>query len=197
MNRENRETLLIKRIREGDEYAFEIAFLKYYAPLSKYIRKFVRSSDLAKSIVQEVFADIWESRNELDTAGHLRGLLYEAARNKALNYIKHQKISEEYIKRSRRQRNNHYMLAKPFRDAPQKALLNATHEAIENLPPKARRIFQLNRNEGLTYKEIAGYLGISIKTVEAQMSRVLKKLRKSLSEYLPILLVLGLWLTLS
>lgn len=197
MNRANKETLLIKRIREGDEYAFEIAFLKYYAPLSRYIQKYVHSGDLAKSIVQEVFADIWENRTELDSDGHLRGLLYEAARNKALNYIKHQKISEEYIKRARQQQDDHYTLAKPFRDTPRKALLNATREAIENLPPKARRIFQLNRNEGLTYREIAGYLGISIKTVEAQMSRVLKKLRKSLSEYLPVLLVLGLWLTLS
>src|SRR5690554_6621762 len=91
------EGLLIQQIREGEEYAFEIVFLKYREPLCRYIWKFVRSAALAEEIVQDVFADLWKDKDALNPSGHLRGLLFEIARNKALDHIKHQKIAEKYL----------------------------------------------------------------------------------------------------
>ena len=100
----NGESLLIQRIKEGEEYAFEIAFLKYHSPLCRFTWKYVRSKALSREIVQEVFADVWEDREDLDPDGHLRGFLYEMARNKALNYIKHQKIVDDYISEARQRK---------------------------------------------------------------------------------------------
>lgn len=188
------EALLIKKIREGDEYAFEIAFLKYYTPMCKYIWKYVRSEILAEEIIQEVFATIWETRFNLNSGGHLRGLLYEMARNKALDYIKHQKIVDQYISEAKQKKKKTSYTTIDFEVSNHKPLVNDVWQAINDLPPKARQIYKLNREEGLTYKEIASYLDISIKTVESHMRRVLKILRDRLSKYLPLFLLFRLWL---
>jgi len=194
---EGKETLLIEKIREGDEYAFEIAFLKYYTPLCRYIWKYVRSKDLAEEVVQEVFAAIWEMRDGLDANGHLKGLLYETGRNKALNYIKHQKIVSKYLSEAKKQNSHKPYSYEDNLDPDDHAFFQAARNAIDNLPPKASRIYKLNQHEGLTYKEIAGYLGISVRTVESQMRRSLQILRECLSEYLPVFIVIGLSLLLN
>lgn len=191
---EQSESLLIKKIREGDEYAFEIAFLKYYTPMCKYIWKYVRSETLAEEVIQEVFATVWETRFNLDPGGHLRGLLYEMARNKALDYIKHQKIVEQYIAEAKQQRKEPSHTTIDFDDYKSKPLVDDIREAINDLPPKGRRVYRLNREEGLTYKEIAAYLDISVKTVESHMRRVLQILRTRLSKYLPLFLLIHTWM---
>lgn len=187
----NKESLLIERIREGDEYAFEIAFLKYYTPLCHYVWKYVRSKALAEEIVQDVFASIWETRSNLSTDGHLRGLLYEASRNRALNYIKHQRIVDRYLSEARQRDNSSIVI--PDLDEENDGFIHAAKEAIDNLPTKARHVYKLNQEEGLTYTEIADYLGISVKTVESQIRRSLRILRECLSEYLPVFILVGLF----
>lgn len=190
----NEDSQLIERIRLGDEEAFRIIFLNHYEPLCNYIWKYVRSKYLAEEVVQEVFANMWEHRDKLDKDGHLRGLLYESARNRALNYIKHQKIINQYIKENRcLKQDESYLLQDPL-DHHDQMFLNSVRRAIENLPPKARQIYKMNQEEGLTYNEIANYLGISPKTVESQMRRTLKILRKSLSKFLMIFLVIVVFL---
>lgn len=194
MSSEDSEALLIKKIREGDEYAFEIAFLKYYTPMCKYIWKFVRSETLAEEIIQEVFATVWETRFNLDPGGHLRGLLYEMARNKALDYIKHQKIVNQYIAETKQERKETPHTTIDFEEPDNNPFVDDVREAINDLSPKARQVYKLNREEGLTYKEIAGYLDISIKTVESHMRRVLQILRERLSKYLPLFLLMRFWM---
>ncbi|MCW9706068.1 RNA polymerase sigma factor [Fodinibius salsisoli] len=195
MNSEKSESLLLEKIQKGDEYAFEIAFLKYYTPLCKYIWKYVRSEDLAEEIVQEVFATVWETRANLDSSGHLRGLLYEIARNQALDYIKHQKIVDKYIAEAKQIKTEEQYLTINYEDSRgHQELVNDVEEAIAGLPPKAQEVYLLNREDGLTYKEIAKYLGISIKTVESQMRRVLQILRDHLSKYLSIFVLIALGL---
>src|SRR5690625_2458429 len=162
--------------------------------MCKYIWKYVRSEALAEEVIQEVFATVWEMRFNLDPGGHLRGLLYEMARNKALDYIKHQKIIDQYIAEAKQERKNPSRTTIDFDEDNNKPLVDDIREAINNLPPKARRVYQLNREEGLTYKEIAAYLDISNKTVESRMRRVLQILRSRLSKYLPLFLLISVWM---
>lgn len=180
------ESLLIQRIKEGEEYAFEISFLKYHTPLCRYLWQYVRSEELAKEIVQEVFADVWENREDLEPSGHLRGFLYEIARNKALNHIKHQKIVDQYISEAKREKKKNLIRARYHEEDDYQTFREAIDVFICELPPRGRQIFELNRNEGLTYIEISKYLNISLKTVETHMRRALQKLRDCLSKYVPI-----------
>jgi len=189
MGSEKGEHLLIEKIREGDEYAFEIAFLKYFSSLNKYIWKFVRSEELAKEIVQEVFTDIWEYRSNLNPSGHLRGFLFEKARNKALDYIKHKKIVDQYISETKQKKREHFYKKEFQKEANYSGFIEEANKVIDNLPTRAHQIYKLNREEGLTYKEISEYLNISIKTVETHMRRVLKKLRNHLAHFVPLFLL--------
>lgn len=184
------ESLLIQRIKEGEEYAFEIAFLKYHSSLCRYIWKYVRSEEIAEEIVQEVFTEVWEDRKKLNPSGHLRGFLFEVARNKALDHIKHQKIVERYIAETKKRKREVHDKSFHQKKRDSEEFREAMREAIHNLPPRGRQIFKLNRDEGLTYLEISEYLDISVKTVETHMRRALKELRERLSKYVPSI-VLG------
>lgn len=191
------ESLLIQKIREGDEHAYEIAFLKYYTLLCQYVWKYVRSEELSKEIVQEVFAEVWEGRTNLKVSGHLRGFLFEVARNKALDYIKHQKVVKQYLAEARQQKKENLYQSFYQEDGQSRDFYEAVKAAIDSLPPIGRRIFKLNRDEGLTYQEISEYLNISVKTVETHMRRSLKKLREQLAKYAPSILIAGILGTIS
>ncbi len=67
--------------------------------------------------------------------------------------------------------------------------MNQIENLISGLPPERQKVFKLSRFEGMKYKEIAEELGISVKTVEAQMGKSLKYLRKNLTEYLPVIMI--------
>lgn len=173
----------IKQIRQGNELAFETLFFTHYEPLCKYTWKYVRSTEEAKGIVQDVFADVWQNREALDEDKHVKGLLFTLAKNRAMDILKHQKVSAKY-------EDETIAVQKGWSQTSGKQLNRRTEgtfmdegicEAIQELPAGARQIFKLNREDGLTYKEIAGFLDISVKTVESQMSRALKLLRKHLA----------------
>lgn len=193
MKKNKGEKILIQRIREGDEYAFEIAFLKYHTPLCRYIWKYMRSEELSREIVQEVFTDVWEDRRNLRPSGHLRGFLYEMARNKALDHIKHQKIVDQFISEAKKHKRENYFRRIYHKETENQEFVEAVKEETANLPPRGRQIFELNRKEGLTYREISEYLDISIKTVETHMRRSLQQLRERLSAFMTTLLITGFY----
>jgi len=108
--------------------------------------------------------------------------LYRAAKNLSLNHLKHEKVVREW-------ENEELMKIRLSENDPEEELFQhelsfAIQRAIDRLPERCRLTFTLHRQEGLTYTEIASVLNISIKTVETQMGRALKTLRKLLLPYL-------------
>jgi len=179
------ETILMQRIKEGEEYAFEIMFLKYREPLCRYVWKFVRSSAIAEEIVQDVFTDIWFGKENLNTNGHLRGFIFEVARNKALDQLKHQKIIEKHIFETIEiisEKNITEQIS--IFNLEDDNISRVIKKSINDLPEKGRQVFELNRIEGLTYLEISEYLDISVKTVETHMRRAFQTLRVSIGKHL-------------
>lgn len=172
----------IKKVKEGDQKAFKKLFLRFYDPLCQFSWQFTRSRHISEELVQEVFLAVWKSKETLDPQKDIKSFLYQSVRNKALNHIKHERLAEEYNSKIDwlsptpvTQRHNHGEESK---------FVQAAQEAIESLPDRARQIYMLSRKDGLTYKEISTVLDISVKTVESQMSRALKILRESLSQYI-------------
>lgn len=172
----------IKKVKQGDRKAFKKLFLRFYDPLCQFSWQFTRSRHISEELVQEVFLAVWKSRETLDPQKDIKSFLYQSVRNKALNHIKHERLAEEYNSKIEwlspapvTQHHNHGEESK---------FVQAAQEAIESLPDRSRQIYKLSRKDGLTYQEISTVLGISVKTVESQMSRALKILRESLSQYL-------------
>lgn len=163
---------------------FEQLFRELFKPLCNFAMKYVRDLDEAKNIVHEVFVVVWEKFDTLPADTNYRSYLFTAVRNRCLNSL--------------RDRKKHVALDNiSERDAAEENHSTETEElekqitlAIESLPEKCRMVFELNRMEGLKYAQIADKMGISIKTVEAQMSKALSVLRASLGEFLSLIFFL-------
>lgn len=174
-----------RRVRGGEVAALEEAFRAYYARLCSFVRHQVGSAETAEEIVQDVFLRVWEHRTRLDPTGSLRALLYRAARNAALNHIKHREIERRW--QAQVQSAPPPLAEGAEAQAREHELASAIERAVASLPERCRLVFLLSREQGLSYAEIAQTLAISIKTVETQMGRALKALRASLSNFLLLL----------
>ncbi|MEX0779725.1 MAG: RNA polymerase sigma-70 factor [Balneolales bacterium] len=177
------ELIWVEKIREGDEKTFEVMFLTYYAPCVNLVNQIMGSVDLSECLVQDVFARIWEIRENWSPLCSVNAYLFKASKNKAYDYLKHEKIKQRYIDEKSLEQIEYSR--SPNELLEETNLIAAVQTAIEKLPARGKLVYELHRQNGLTYKEIAKTLDISPKTVESQMSRVLNKLRQQLTHYLP------------
>lgn len=178
----------INFIRNGNEAAFEKIFKMYFKNLHAFAYTFMKDTDIAEEIVQNVFFRIWEKKDQLQIDDSLKAYLYRSVHNESLNHIKHLKVKNSF----QLQYSDHMESSNPDASSNMMAseLENDIQKAINELPQQCRTIFQMSRFEQLKYQQIADQLNISIKTVENQMGKALRVLRTKLVEYLPFLLFL-------
>lgn len=171
-----KDPILFEGIKNGNEKLFNQAFERYYPCLCIYTDKIIHDFDLSRSIVQQVFVDLWIKRDKLHIDS-LKAYLYQSVRNASLDVLKHRKAEMKYL--SSLQKNESGQFADLLEEA---ELADRINSAIHKLPEKCREIFLLCRFEELKYAEIAERLNISVKTVEMQVGIALKKLRLELAE---------------
>lgn len=173
----------------SDTGYFEKVFKEHFNPLTYYAIKLVKDQDSAMDIVHNVFIKLWEMRESISLEKGLKSYLYTAVHNRCLNFIRDK---AKFVKEDSSDLS--FMAELSSEDYPEIETTETEsriNDAINKLPEKCRQVFTLNRFEEKKYSEIAHILKISIKTVEAQMSKALKILREELKDYL----VLLLWLT--
>jgi len=171
----------VERLRAGDRDAFEVVFRAYYARLADYANGLVRSRDVAEDVVQEVFVALWTQRERLTSPDNLVGYLYRSVRNRSLNQIRHRRMVADW--QTRQAAEEPKAAAPADREAENAEIVAAVRQAVSTLSPRCREVFELSRDRGLTYPEIAETLGISIKTVETLMGRALKGVRERLATW--------------
>jgi len=174
---------LLSQIAEGDNNAFRMFYDYYYPKIYKYASYFVKMKDAREEIVSDVFFNFWQNRKKISGIENLDGYLYIITRNKAFAYIKENTSSSDIsaIEQVPQDKISHHET--PEHIVVDEELSTAIKNAIDELPERCRLIFLMAREEGLKYKEIAGILSISEKTVNAQMVLAIKKLSKSLGKY--------------
>jgi len=157
-----------------DEKTFKALFKEWYPVLCRYSQKYVADPGIAEDLVQEVFVNLWNSKDTIELESEMPPYLFASTRYNCLRYInRNQKeakiigIHLEKIEDSFDENVEYQQLEK----------LKKLFEAVDQLPDKTRQVFRLSKLEGLTYQEISEFLGVSVKTVENQMSAALKKLR--------------------
>jgi RNA polymerase sigma-70 factor (ECF subfamily) len=171
------EIILFTEIKNINEKSFKQAFDLYYPRLCFFADKMLHDFDLSRSVVQQVFVELWIKRERL-VVQSLQSYLYQAVKNSALDVLKHKKVEHQYLQSLEKAE-----FAELNDQIVEAELDDRINRAIQNLPEKCREIFILCRFDELKYAEIAERLGISIKTVEMQISIALKKLRNELSDY--------------
>jgi len=175
----------VNKIRLGDSAAFEDLFNSYCQQLINFARRYVFDKQIAENIVQDVFVNVWQSRTNLDPSKMIKAYLFTAVKNNSLKHLRHLNIENKGIESTPPYISDD---ERPDRKLDEKELAIKVHQAIDELPEKCKEIFKMNRFENLKYVEIAKILNISIKTVETQMGRALKKLRERLKPFLAIIL---------
>lgn len=181
-------------LRKGDEKAFSDVFRLYYPDLFNYAGRIIRDEEQAKDVVQEVFCRLFENRLQLDVKTSLKSYLYKSVYNQCMDLIRHWKAVRGYESEKALDVYLDEIIQLPEAEL---RLLNqetgdAIQQAIERLPERCREVFCLSKLEGLSNKEIAERLGISVKTVENQMTTALKRLRKDLEWLLLVFLFMHL-----
>ncbi|MCB0527380.1 MAG: RNA polymerase sigma-70 factor [Saprospiraceae bacterium] len=166
----------------GDESALRRIFDRHYALLLGDIYRIIPDENTCQDLAQEVFVELWRKRAELDIHTSLRAYLRRAAVNRALNHLKASRrlaLDESVEQLHVADESEREIAEKADRDSMEKAL----HAAIDALPEKCRLVFSLSRFEHLSHREISEKLGISVKTIENQITKAMKLLRQALARH--------------
>jgi RNA polymerase sigma-70 factor (ECF subfamily) len=173
--------VLYTKVRDGDIRSYETLFRRFYEPLCLYGNKITGNMDAAEDIVQELFYTLWKERTSLKIVWSVKSYLYGAVRNQSLQYLEHLQVRKQYYQKIV---TDNISESDP-NDSPQqileyKELEQRLNFVLEKLPKRRRDIFRMNRFEGKKYEQIAHEMSLSVKTIEAEMSKALQTLRKSL-----------------
>ena len=187
MTSQEEHAKLVKGIRENDKKSLEKLFMSLYVRLRNYANTLTNSPDDSEDIVQEVFLKVWNKRSELDENGSIQTYLFVCTRNSCLNWLKHRKTEDAYARIMAIVYEDSEGIVTPYESLIADDIEKDFRQVLDELPVQCRRVFELNRFEGLKYHEIAAHLNISIKTVETQMSRALVKMRFQLKKHIATL----------
>lgn len=164
-------------LKTNPEKALQFLYEQYYDSLCKQVYLIVKDETVTEDIVQEVFIEVWKIREQININTSISGYLKRACRNRTLNYLRDKKLNweDESILLSHEDTG---FTSEQYLDADD--LNRKVQEVIETMPEKCGIIFSLSRYNDMNYADIAGELNISVKTVEHQISKALKILRKEI-----------------
>lgn len=190
----NTDEALVRKIKLGDEKAFQLIYEKYCRQLIHFAASYLPDISDAEEIIQNVFVELWEKREQLDPERFVKNYLYKVTVNKVYNHLKRKVVERKYLQCFDAFETNTVNEAekKIYREE----LDGILRQLLEKLPEQQRNIFYLSRWEGLPNKEIADQLQISIRTVENQVYRAVKYIRENIkTDHLIIFLISELMLS--
>lgn len=175
---------LMERVRGGSREALRELVERYWSPLVTYAAGVVSSADEAEDVVQEAFVRVWRFRTGWQPSGTVAAYLYRITRNLALNSIR-----DVRSQRRREERGGLDLVEAAVEPSAsdhleEASLRSAVEAAIAKLPERRREIFVLSRFHGMSHREIADAMGISLPTVSNQMTSALAQLREALAAHL-------------
>ncbi len=174
---------LLIRISQKDQEAFKALFNYYYPKLIQISLAFVPGIVNAQEVISDVFYKILKNPSVLMKVNDFDNYIYQTVRNQSYTYLK--RNQRKNLHNSIDQKED-YLIPEPKN--PESSMISdelfsLVNNAIQELPPKRKAVFMLVKEEGKKYKEVAEIMGVSVKTVELQMSNALKKLRSIVKDY--------------
>ncbi len=191
----DQENILFLQIQKGNLKAFETLYFDMQPRLFAFSRKFIDDIEICKDIVQEIFHELWENRQTTRIKTSLKAYLFRVLHNKCLNHIRDRKVEDKYISYVDFKLKETELLFynqdwEGYKSVFFQEVLQIFKKSMEELPEGCREVMLMSRVEGLSNKEIAEKLDISLRTVENQIYRALKILKVNLKDYLPLILYL-------
>ena len=167
----------ISSLKRGDSKGYQFLVTSYHQKLCVYANSLTNDPHLAEDIVQNVFMSIWKNRNKLKEEFVIKSYLYKSVYNEFIDQYRKKKavltLEKKHIDALT------YIVEEEDEKSLEK-LISIVKKEIDKLPPKCKQTFLLSKEEGLTNLEISEYLNISIKSVEAHITKAFSVLRKSI-----------------
>lgn len=183
---QNEKELLI-RLKAGDEVSFEYVYKSYYAVLYLHAYRKLGDRELAKDVVHDLFAIVWQNKADLHIESSLSSYLYASVRNRVLDIWTKEKNRDKYLSSLEKSVSSSSMASDALLQ--EKMLAEQIENTLVQLPPRVRQIFEMSRKHYLTYKEISQQLGLSEHTVRSYMKEALRVLRFKFGSFIWILFV--------
>ncbi|TPV31828.1 RNA polymerase sigma-70 factor [Paucihalobacter ruber] len=187
-NPHTNENDIFLNFKKGQERAFDFYFNNYYSRIVGFCIQFLKDEDKSKSIAQEAFIHLWKSKETINTPAGIKSFLYTSAKSNCLNILRHEIVKQKsksiIIHNYENQLNIDILESFKFDSATLSELESKINHCIENLPEPTKTIFIKKRIENLKNAEIASILNLSIKSIEAHMTKALKYFRIELADYL-------------
>jgi RNA polymerase sigma-70 factor (ECF subfamily) len=161
------------------EIAFKEVFNREYERLCRYALTYMQDENMAEDVVQETFIKIWEQKRELISSENIKFYLITAVKNNCISVIRKQNSQKTQYTDNTPEPEPEPFLTRMQLNEQENERLTAVKEALDRLPPKCKEVFLLVKMQGLSYKQVAEALELSVKTVENQMGKALKILRES------------------
>ena len=181
-----KDFVFVEKLKNGDNNAYTLLMNDYYKNLCGYANLFTKDPSKSEDIVQNIFVKIWIYRKKIDPNISIKKYLYKSVYNEFIDQYRKNKsvisLEEKYLK----------VIDTIIDDNSlgiEKLMMNVNRE-IDKLPEKCKRVFILNKKEGLTHNEIAEYLQISTKTVESHITRAFKILNQKLGNKIKSILII-------
>lgn len=178
-------TELVILLKNGDLKAFDIIYKKYSRRLYGFVFRYIKQEEDTEEIVQEVFINIWKSRDKINVYSSFESFLFTIAHNATVNLLKKSATEQKYVEhlKSLQRIEESYELTDEIH---YNELKQKFQGVLNELSPRQKEIFQLSREEGLSNKEIAEKLGISLQTVKNHLVTTLSFLKNKLDNGLII-----------
>lgn len=175
---------LITALKDGDIKAFDKVYYRYHKKLYAFSLRFLRNRADVEDLIQKIFVIIWEKREQVNPDKSFNNYIFTIIRNEIYDLLKKKAITEYY--------NDQILgdIEQTDDDIEMKRLVEVIYTLIENIPERRRQIFLMNRDLGMSYKQIAEKLGISENTVDTQIRHSLNYLRSELPKHMNSLTLL-------
>jgi RNA polymerase sigma-70 factor (ECF subfamily) len=181
LGKEDNPHFILNELRSGNPRAFDFIFKEYYASLSRFAFSFVKDQDQAENLVQEVLIKLWEKRKNLMQIDNLCSYLLTMVRNQSTDSIRKEKATTKVLLNLHPEESANTTEEQISKNEFEEKLLLS----LIKLPERCRMAFEMSRFDGISNKDIAQKLDISVKGVEALIGRSLKLLRTELMDFLP------------
>lgn len=175
MNSKQKLSILVNRIKKGDHTAFKSIHEIHYKKLAAFINGYTKNNSETEDILQDTFIKLWNSRKKLDAIGSINSFLYKTAYNTFIDKYRKEKGEQNMLDGWKYKR---LMENIDEDDETNNKRIEKLNKAIEKLPARCKEVFILCKYENLSYADIANQLGISPKTVQAQMCKAYQLIRE-------------------
>lgn len=172
------ERALLQQLQAGNTCAFTRLYHHYSGQLYVNILKMVKDEQVTEEIVQDIFASIWQKRGELQFDHSFAAYLYRMAQNKVVDFYRKLSRDRSLYKKFKAITTEHYShIEEALHYKENEAILR---QAIAILPSQQKKVFQLCKKEGWSYKQAGEQLGISQNTVKEHLVKANTAIRNYL-----------------